>query len=117
MTVYVPQEVMYKNNKDQLIPKFNLQAAEEFGEIKILLPYGNVTMAPQPMVGKLRQQLKNFCDEDYILPMGDPAAIGAAIAIASDFNNGRIKLLKWRRTNGHQYIELKMNLRGQRYAD
>jgi len=98
-----------------MVPKFNIYAAEEFGEIKVLLPYGNIAMAPQPMVVKLRHQLKNFSDNDYILPMGDPAAIGAAIAIASDFNNGRIKLLKWRGKSGHKYIELKMNLRGNHY--
>ncbi len=115
MTVFVPQEVMYKNNKDLMVPKFNIYAAEEFGKIEVLLPYGNVAMAPQPMVVKLRHQLKGFNDDDYILPMGDPAAIGAAIAVAADFNNGRVKLLKWRGKNGHKYIELKMNLRGNHY--
>ena len=115
MTVFVPQEVMYKNNKDLMVPKFNIYAAEEFGKIEVLLPYGNVSMAPQPMVVKLRHQLKDFNDDDFILPMGDPAAIGAAIAIASDFNNGRVRLLKWRGKNGHKYIELKMNLRGNHY--
>lgn len=113
MTVYVPQEVMYKNERDMMVPKFNIYQAEEFGEIKVLLPYGNVSMAPQPMVAKLRQQLKNFNDGDFILPMGDPAVIGAAIAIAADFNQGRVQLLKWRGRNGHRYIELKMNLRGK----
>ena len=116
MPVFVPQEVMYKNNKDLLVPKFNIYAAEEFGEIKVLLPYGNVAMAPQPMIVKLRHTLKEFSDDDYILPMGDPAAIGAAMAIAADFNKGRVKLLKWRGKQ-HCYTVLKMNLRGNHHVD
>ncbi len=115
MTVYVPQEVLYLNNKRELVPKFNIHAAEEYGNIVVMLPYTNVSMAPQDMVIKLRHQLKDFSDDDYILPMGDPIAIGASIAIASTVNNGRIKLLKWRGKNGHCYIELKMNLRGNHY--
>lgn len=116
VTVYVPQEVMYKNDAGLLVPKFNIDGAAEFGELKILLPYGNVAMAPQPMIVKLRTQLKDFNDDDYILPIGDPAAIGAVLSIAADFNKGRVKLLKWR-GKLHAYTILKMNLRGNHYDD
>lgn len=114
MTVYVPQEVMYKNENGFLVPKFHTHLAEAYGELHVLLPYGDVALAPQPMVAKLRHALRNFSDEDYILPTGDPATIGAAIAVAADFNNGRVKLLRWR-GKVRKYITLKMNLRGQRY--
>ena len=116
MAVYVPQEVMYRNKNQVLVSKFNIQAAEEFGQVIVMLPVGNVAMAPQPMVVKLRSILKDFSDDDFILPMGDPAAIGAAMAVASDFNNGRVQLLKWRGKQ-HCYTILKMNLRGNHYVD
>lgn len=116
MTVYVPQKVMYKNTHKVLVSKFDLTKAEEFGTVQILLPYGSVAMAPQPMVIKLRQALKDFSDDDYILPTGDPAAIAATVAIAADFNRGRVKLLKWRGKQ-HCYSVLKMNLRGNHYGD
>lgn len=116
MTVFVPQEVMYKNDQGFFVPKFNIHAADEYGEVKVLLPYGNVALAPQPMVVKLRHLLKDFCDDDFILPMGDPAAIGATMSIAADFNAGRVKLLKWRGKQ-HRYNILKMNLRGKHYDD
>ena len=105
---------MYKNANGLLVPKFSIDAADEYGEVKVLLPYGNVAMAPQPMVVSLRSQLKDFNDEDYILPVGDPAIIGAAIAVAAEFNNGRVKVLKWRGKQ-HRYTTLKMNLRGRHY--
>lgn len=116
MTVFVPQEVMYKNSSGLMVPKFNMVAAEEFGKVEVLLPYGNISLAPQPMVMKLRRALKDFCDDDFILPTGDPAAIGAAMSIAADCNNGKIKLLKWRGKQ-HRYTVLKMNLRGNHYVD
>ena len=116
MTVYVPQEVLYRNDAGLFVPKFNMHKAEAFGKLEILLPYGNVALAPQPMVVKLRHALRGFNDDDYILPTGDPAAIGAAIAIAADFNIGKVKLLKWRGKE-HKYTVLKMNLRGKHYVD
>lgn len=117
MTVYVPQQVMYKNTKDVWVPKYNLNAAELFGEVEVMLEHYNAAMAPQQMISLLRNRLKDFCDDDHILPMGDPVAIGAAIAIAADFNHGRVKILKWRGKNGHCYTELQMNIRGNRNGD
>ena len=116
MTVFVPQDVLYKNEANLMVPKFNIESAAEYGDIVVMLPYGNVAMAPQPMVVKLRMALKDFSDADFILPIGDPAAIAAAVAIAADFNNGRVKLLKWRGKQ-HAYTILKMNLRGNHYVD
>ena len=116
MTVYMPQEVLYKNDNGDLVPKFNTHLAEEFGEIKVLLPYGNVVLAPQPMIAKLKRQLKDFCDNDFILPTGDPIAIAAAMSIASDNNMGRVKVLRWRGRE-HHYSVLKINLRGKDYVD
>lgn len=116
MTVYVPQEVMYKNQRQRMVPKFNTEAAKIFGDIEILLPYGNVSLAPQPMISKLRSSLKDFNDDDYILPMGDPVAIGVVISTAADFNRGRVKILRWRGKQ-HCYSVLKMNLKGGHYVD
>lgn len=114
MAVYVPQDVLYRNEVGLMVPKFNIEAAAPYGEIKVLLPYGAVAMAPQPMIVQLRAQLKDFSDDDYVLPIGDPAAIAASVAIAAEFNNGRIKVLKWRGKQ-HAYTVLKMNLRGAHY--
>lgn len=116
MTVYVPQEVMRKAEGGVFLPKFNLFPAETFGEVVVVLDAGPVAMAAQRMVANLRAALKDFGDNDYILPMGDPVAIGAAISIAAEFNMGRVQVLKWRGKQ-HAYTVLKMNLRGNRYVD
>jgi hypothetical protein len=43
-------------------------------------------------------------DEDYLLMVGDPAAIAAAGAVACMMNNGRMKLLKWDRQEMRYYV-------------
>ena len=114
MAVYLPQEVMYKNNKGELVPKFSTYPAARYGDVITLLPYGNVMLSPQPMIYRLRTALQHYSDEDFILPIGDPAAIGACMAIAANNNNGRIQLLRWDR-RAHKYHVSKMNVHGGSY--
>jgi len=114
MAVYVPQEVMYRNQNNELVPKFNIDVAREHGEIKIVLPYGNVVLAPQPMIRKIKLALTEFSDDDFILPTGDPIAIGVVMSVASELNGGKLKILRWdRKTHGYNIV--KMNLRGSHY--
>ena len=85
MTVYVVQEVKGRN----------ILSAKEFGELKLLLPEGSqVVLSAAPTVRKLKTRLKDFCDDDYLLLIGDPDAIGIACSIAADSNRGRYKCLK-----------------------
>ena len=53
--------------------------------------------APVPVVRALREKLAGFSDDDYLVPIGDPAIMAAAAAIAASFNHGRVRLLKWDR--------------------
>jgi hypothetical protein len=100
MTVYVVQEVTGRN----------ILSAKDFGNLELLLPEGSqVVLSSQPTVNKLRRKLKDFCDNDYLLLMGDPVAMGIACAIASDVNRGRIQCLKWDRME-LKYYPVKFNL-------
>jgi hypothetical protein len=51
----------------------------------------------------LKSKLKDFSDDDYLLAMGDPAAIAIASIIAGDVNNGVVNILKWDRENRAYY--------------
>jgi hypothetical protein len=57
----------------------------------------------------LKRLLKDFNDEDYLLMMGDPAAMGLACCIASDINRGKFKILKWDRQE-KKYYPLSFNI-------
>ena len=48
-------------------------------------------------------------DEDYLLLMGDPSAIGIACAIAATQNRGKFKCLKWDRRE-YKYYPIEVNL-------
>ena len=101
MTVYVVQEV----------PKFNVLPARKYGELELMLPPGQITLSAGPTVNRLKHKLRNFTDMDYLLLIGDPLAIGLAVAIASNMNRGKAKLLKWDRQE-KQYYPLNVNLYG-----
>tara|TARA_A100001388_G_scaffold153409_2_gene114055 strand:+ start:3302 stop:3622 length:321 start_codon:yes stop_codon:yes gene_type:complete len=99
--VYVVQESQGRN----LLP------AQEYGDINVLLPPGNVAFSSSPTVRRLRNGLKDFTDSDYLLLMGDPAAIAMAGAIATEQNRGRMQLLKWDRQE-HRYFVIKVDIHG-----
>jgi hypothetical protein len=99
MAVYVVQEVNGRN----ILP------AQKFGKIDVLLPQGQIAFLPGPSIYKLNQKLKDFSDEDYLLLIGDPVAIALCAMVASSYNNGKVKFLKWDRQEG-QYIEIESNI-------
>lgn len=93
-TVYIVQES----------PGKNVLGATSFGNPEFLLPSDRqVTFSPGPTVFELRNRLQRFCDDDYILLIGDPAAIGIACMVAGEANLGRVKLLKWDRQEQRYY--------------
>jgi folate-dependent tRNA-U54 methylase TrmFO/GidA len=102
MTVYVLQEMGR-----------NIRSAEKFGDLKICLPDNRqMILSSGPLTFKLKQELKDFNDNDYLLLIGDPAIIAVAGAIASENNNGRFKVLKWDR-NEMKYYDIEIDLRGK----
>ena len=102
MTVYVLQEMGR-----------NIRSAEKFGDLKIVLPDNRqIVLSSGPLTFKLKHELKDFNDDDYLLLMGDPAIIAVAGAVASDVNGGRFKILKWDRDE-KKYYDIEIDLRGR----
>ena len=101
MTVYVLQEMGR-----------NIRSAEKFGDLKVVLPDNKqIVLSSGPLTFKLKHELKDFNDNDYLLLMGDPAIIALAGAVASDVNGGKFKVLKWDRDE-KQYYDIEIDLRG-----
>ena len=94
-------------------PKINIMGASTYsssGKFIFLLPeFSQIIFSPGPLVYKLRQGLKNFTAEDYLLLTGDPAIIGVACSIVSDITNGKYKLLKWDKQE-RKYYPIEINL-------
>jgi hypothetical protein len=92
-----------------MVPMFDFRKAAEYGDLEVCLPNGRVSLSPGPTVDALTDKFRNFCDDDFILPSGDPSAIAIAGAIAAAANNGRFMMLKWDKSV-KQYIKVAVDL-------
>jgi len=94
-------------------PKINIMGASIYstsGKFNFLLPeFSQIIFSPGPLVYKLRQGLKNFTKNDYLLLTGDPAIIGVACSIVSDITGGKFNLLKWDKQE-RKYYPIEINL-------
>ena len=108
--VYVIQEIAgTKAGK----PKINIIGASNYsssGKFHFLLSeFSQMIFSPGPLIYKLRQGLKNYTSDDYLLLTGDPAIIGVACSIVSDITGGKFKLLKWDKQE-RKYYPISINL-------
>ena len=94
----------------------DLTPATKYGTPIILLnQVKDQTFAPQPVLRELKNKLRDFGSDDYLLLVGDPVAMGLALNVAASMNNGRVKLLKWsKRHEGYFPIEVDLYDRAPR---
>jgi len=85
-------------------PKINIIGATQYGQLKVLLPENSqIILSPAYVTTTLKQKLKDYKSNDYLLLTGDPAIIGVACSIVSDITNGKYKLLKWDKQERRYY--------------
>ena len=110
--VYIIQEIPGTKSGS---PKINIMGASEYGEFKFLLPeFSQIIFSPGPLIFKLRNLLKDYTTKDYLLLTGDPAIIGVACSIVSEFTNGKYNLLKWDKQDRMYYpIAINLNEKGK----
>ena len=105
--VYVIQEIPGTQSGN---PKINIMGASKYGDFKFLLPeFSQMIFSPGPLIFQIRDKLKNFTTDDYLLLSGDPAIIGVTCSVVSDMTNGKYKLLKWDRQE-KTYYPLEINI-------
>ncbi len=92
------------------IEKYDLSAAEAFGSLVQVLPYGNVPNDPGPTRTRLNEAFFSNpeqpfdYDADFVLLLGDPVAIAQVVSVleAQRPPGKSIKVLKWDR-RGKEY--------------
>lgn len=110
MSVYVVQErKKFNANTEEYEPVVNLMPAAKFGDLDVLFDGNHHELLTGPTVRVLKNKLRNFSDEDYILPIGNPVLIGIVTAMAAKSNVGKVKVLNWDR-EGRCYIVLNYEL-------
>ena len=87
MTVFVVQKPVKKNK---------ILSATEYGELDLILSETEYIMyTPVSTISRIKHTLRNFSEEDYLLLIGDPVAIGVAVHFALLLNGNKAKILKW----------------------
>lgn len=90
----------------------DVSSARKFGPLSVLLPPGDVASCDEVIETTLKileQQLIAFTDDDYLLLIGDPIAIGMATSVAAYMNDGRVRFLRWDRQRS-EYIPVAVQL-------
>lgn len=107
---YIVQEPMKRDHSTgAMAPLMDFRKVLEYGDPVVCLPPGRVSLSPGPMIDTLREKLRNFTDNDYIVSAGDPTAIFAAAMVLCDINCGRVKALKWDK-EARRYIEVQIDI-------
>ncbi len=108
--VFVVQKQMrFDRPSGELVPKFDLGAANQYGDLVYLLSPSAAPWNPESILPELRERLGDFSSCDYLLLLGNPCLIGWAVAVAAQANDGQITLLQW---NGKEkrYIPVESNI-------
>ena len=108
--VYIVQEPKRMDQATgQMVSMMNFNHARKFGEPVVLLPSGPVALNTAPTVWHLKDKLRDFSDQDYLIAVGDPTLQAMAAIVAAQNNRGRVHFLKWDRELGN-YIEVQFDL-------
>ena len=93
----------------------NILPASDYGHFVFCLEQSSqIIYSPQPFVHKMKKNLKDIREKDYILCMGDPSIIAISSAIASDTTQGKINMLKWDRQEKRYYpLSFKLYEKGE----
>jgi len=108
MTVYVVQELRYKNELGDLVPKYNLEPATKFGELKFIAQHNANQFAAQEALELMRDKMYEFQEGDSLLLIGSPIFIGLATMIAAEYVN-EFYFLQWSPRHKN-YTQIKLNV-------
>jgi hypothetical protein len=95
--VYVTHEPLRRDeDTGEMVRAVDLSPAEEWGELRFLLPPGAPPLDPEAVLPQLRAGLAEFRVSDFLLPVGHPVLIAWAAALACRAAGGHLRLLQWR---------------------
>jgi len=110
--VYLPAVPMrYDAHNDERIPALDVSGASDFGDMKTLLNLDR-PLLPSEMpsaINEICTKLKPIQSDDFIVAVGDPVLIAAAVSYGIH-KNGVAKMLRWNRiSKSYQPIEVRLS--------
>lgn len=97
--VYIVQRPAYFcRTRRGWVNKYDLTPAKKFGELVYLLRPGNIYADKlEGALAALKLGLADYTEQDSILAIGDPVAIGATVLVAAQLTGGKVAMLKYDR--------------------
>ncbi len=93
--VFIPQiPSRFDTNVQAWVPTVSINAAKEFGELKVMLPPEASRLDTLDMVRLLSDAMADYGPEDYILALGNPVII-AITAVIADRASSPLRILQW----------------------
>lgn len=91
----------------QIVNTVDLSHAGKLGAITLILKERYTLSLPNgSFISQITKMLEGFCDDDYLLPLGDPVTMCIIAGIAGKINGGRIRYLKWdRRKQEYEVVQ------------
>lgn len=106
--VYVPSiPTKYDSATDSRIPSINLNPAAKYGQIISCLPMDCDAAIPDQLA-IIQEKISEIGPDDFIVAVGDPIAIAAAIAYSNDMI-GMANVLRWDRIQKN-YVNIEVIL-------
>lgn len=114
---FIIQEVLKKDlNTGQMVSVMDFRKVLEYGDPVICLPGGRIGLAPGPTIDRLKESLRDFTDDDYIVPVGDPTGMFIAAMVVGEMNRQKCNILKWDK-DSKQYIKVQIDLNHHQKED
>ena len=107
--VFVVQVPRRRNPRTGGWEEYDISVASVYGALQEpLFGRKGAEFTTAPAVAKIRRALKDYCDDDSILALGDPGAIAITAVVAAEMNRGRFSILRWD-GRARQYVRLVYN--------
>lgn len=102
MTVYVIQDQQTRDQRTgALSSRFDISAAEAYGEFKFLLGSSARPFHPDHILDQLRSGLEGFTEEDHLLLIGNPNFMLWIGMILTDLGINKVRTLQWNMGDGN----------------
>lgn len=108
--VFIPQiPSRFDTRINSWVPTVSVNAAKEFGELKVMLPPEASRLDPETMATLLRAAMADYGPEDYMLALGNPVIIGIT-AVLADRASSLLRILQWDKdTRKYDLIEVQLD--------
>lgn len=96
--------------ENTIVPAVNISNAYRYGEIVMLLDTQfRLPVDLTEIVDEIKEGMKDFAKDDYLLLVGDQGALGVAMACAAQLTGRYVNVLRWD-YDSYEYMPLKFDL-------